>query len=419
MKKGEDAMARKKKKVFLPMIAMVIIFVVAVIYAAYHLISLFNNEDIKTIASGVTTHSVTVGGTGYIFRDEMMLSADNEGAVDYLVSDGAKVSAQQSIADIYDGNGAFVRDMVMALDRQISILEQSSGGAEPVDLATLRASANSTYYKLVELLASSDAGELDAQIEAMMITLNRISVMTDGDETISDTLSALKKTRANMFKGDYETAYAPQSGYFYWSPDGYEPSFDIDAVDELTEKSFYSLISTVEQGNVKVDDKVFGKLARTSVWKLVLPLSPDDAEGFEAGSVFNLTFPENNDTKIAMTLEKTVEAKEHDQVLCVFYCDRLPDNFSLDRCQSVELELFSASGIYVPRSALTRVDGIRGVFVLRGSVVYFRKVEIVYQGSDYCLVAEDAEDEGGYYSLGTNELIITNGKNLFDGRILE
>ena len=30
-----------------------------------------------------------------------------------------------------------------------------------------------------------------------------------------------------------------------------------------------------------------------------------------------------------------------------------------------------------------------------------------------------AKDEGGFYALGINELIITNGKNLFHGRVLE
>lgn len=120
-----------------------------------------------------------------------------------------------------------------------------------------------------------------------------------------------------------------------------------------------------------------------------------------------------------MTLEKKILAKEHGQTLCVFYCNRLPSNFSFDRCQIIEIELSSSSGIYVPRSALTKVDGIRGVYVLRGSVVYFRCVEVVYDGDGYCLVAENADDTGEYYALGTNELVITEGRNLFHGRILK
>jgi hypothetical protein len=35
------------------------------------------------------------------------------------------------------------------------------------------------------------------------------------------------------------------------------------------------------------------------------------------------------------------------------------------------------------------------------------------------LVRERNDGDGKYYYLGSNELIITNGKNLFDGRIVE
>jgi hypothetical protein len=86
---------------------------------------------------------------------------------------------------------------------------------------------------------------------------------------------------------------------------------------------------------------------------------------------------------------------------------------------TAQIERSSHSGIYVPREALARFDGMRGVYVLRGNVATFRLVEIVYEGSDYVLVAERDDKEGKYYYLGSNEMIITNGKNLFDGRIVE
>ena len=58
--------------------------------------------------------------------------------------------------------------------------------------------------------------------------------------------------------------------------------------------------------------------------------------------------------------------------------------------------------------------------MLKGSVVCFRTVEIIYIGNDYFLVAEEPEDENiPYEYLTVNELIIVNGKNLFDGRILD
>ena len=67
-------MVKKKNSSFLPKLAMVVIFAIVVVYSAYHLISLFSNNGVKTIVSGVTTHSVTVGGAGYIFRDEYLFA---------------------------------------------------------------------------------------------------------------------------------------------------------------------------------------------------------------------------------------------------------------------------------------------------------------------------------------------------------
>lgn len=412
-------MTKKRSSAFLSRLALGLIFVIAVIYAVYHLASLFSGDDIKTIASGVTTHSVTVGGSGYVFRDETLLTSDNKGTVDYLATDGGRVSQDQSLANVYAKGDVETREAILALDRQIALLENSSGGSEPLDMGTLRQQANDTYYKLGGLLAKNDTGELRSQIEAMTVTLNKMSVMTDGEERVLNTLEQLKTAREQMFKGDYEPAYAPYSGYFYYSPDGYERYFNMETVEGLTEDSFYELVDALEGERAKVADNVIGKIAKNSFWRLVLPLDKKDAEKLSVGQNCVLSFPENNATKLPATLEKTVDAEDHGKVLCVFYCNRLPENFSLDRCQSVEVELLSATGIYVPRAALTRLDGVRGVYVLRGSVVHFRCVDVVYDGADFCLVAENGENVGEYYALGTNELIITEGKNLFDGRILE
>ena len=105
------------------------IFVIAVIYTVYHVFNLFANEEISTIVSGVTTESDTVGGRGYIFRDETVLYSENTGVVDYLVKDGEKVSKSQMIADVYHSDSKASKNALESLDRQIALLEKSMGYA--------------------------------------------------------------------------------------------------------------------------------------------------------------------------------------------------------------------------------------------------------------------------------------------------
>ena len=415
-------MAKKKKNsAFWSKLAMGLIFAVVVIYTAYHMVSFFTTEEIHTIVSGVTTESVTVGGDGYVFRDETVVYSNNSGAVDYFVGDGEKVSVGQSLANVYiSDSGDEVRGIIKLIDDQIALLEQCSGdNISSVDLSELRKSADDTYFTLTRLLASGEAGQLDYQIEKMMLILSKIRAVTDGDATVIATLNALEAERDKYFSGEYEQIYSQQSGYFDSSTDGYEGGFSLSAVDKLDGDSFYTLIGSMENEAKISIEGACGKLAHDSRWKFVLPLDVEDAAGFAEGDAYNLNFPENNNTTFSMTLEKKILAYEQEKVLMVFYCNRLPDNFTFERCMIARIERSSFSGIYVPRSAVKTLDGVRGVYVLRGNIAYFRRIDIIYQGDDYFLVSERDDSDGKYYYLGSNELIITNGKNMFDGRIVE
>lgn len=413
----------KKSRAFLPRVAMFIFLAIVFVYTSYHLVHLFLSEDITTIISGVTTESDSVSGTGYIFRDETLLSSGTPGAVDYAVEDGEKVSKNQELARVYalssDSDGILAKRMLFLTDRQISLLEKSViSGAEAADLAALRKDAGDTYYKLLNLIAERDTSELAVQSENMMITMNKMNVLTEGFSVVTSSLEALKTQRKNYLVGQHLPQICPQSGYFYYTPDGFEARFKLSALEDMTANEFYSLVHYYENHEPKIESAVYGKLADTTVWKFVMPLSQKKAAGLEEGKEYKLTFKENNNTTLVMTLEGRIEANSREESILIFECNRLPDNFALERCQNAEIELSSIEGIYVPLSAMARVNGIRGVYVLRGSVVHFRKVDIIYNGADYCLVAKSGEPEGTYSYLGTNELIITNGKNLFDGRIL-
>ena len=118
-------------------------------------------------------------------------------------------------------------------------------------------------------------------------------------------------------------------------------------------------------------------------------------------------------------LERMIEEEGSDAILLVFGCDRQPESFMFNRCQSVSITLSTVSGIYVPKTAVERVDGSRGVYILRGSIVYFRNIETVYEGSDYYLVAPMSEHTEDRTYIRPNDLIILNGNNMFDGRVLD
>jgi len=128
---------------------------------------------------------------------------------------------------------------------------------------------------------------------------------------------------------------------------------------------------------------------------------------------------ENGNTVIPMTLSKAINDSIEGGKILVFSTDRLPNGFVFGRCQSVSVTVSSVSGIYVPKSAVYRSGGSYCVYVLRGSVVCYRRIEVIYEGSDYFLCEPQPIDQQHNDYLEANELLIIKGSNLFDGRILD
>ena len=95
------------------------------------------------------------------------------------------------------------------------------------------------------------------------------------------------------------------------------------------------------------------------------------------------------------------------------------------REQNAELIISAYDGLRVPKNAL-RVDenGVSGVYCLVGRVAYFKPVNIVYQGSDYCLVEPGTieaatESQKSLYTLRPNDEVIVSAGELYNGKVVD
>ena len=415
-------MAEKKRNGDMKLrIAVIIIAISVLSYTVYHVSSLFG-EDISTVITGVSTETKTLSLKSYIFRDEQVLYSDHGGVANYLVADGTKVSKGDALAEVYANGNEKNRAAIRLLDSQIDILEQSVNSSVTLaDIESLRADIADSYYAVTRMLSTGDTGDLASQIDSLLLGLNRDSVLTVEDSPVVKTLEGLVETRESVFAqgGDTVKESCEHGGYFYSRVDGYENYFTLENLDRIT--SFTQVNTLVSVGQAGAAQGAFGKLADSCEWKILVsvskkdhPLFPDPEES--GAEYYNVSFTENGNIEIPMLLEKKMEDSGSDGMLLVFSTDRLPDGFIFNRSQSITVELDSVSGIYVPKTAVARDGNTLGVYILRGYVVHYRRIEPIYETDNYYLVEEKADTER---YLGVNDLLITGGGNLFDGRILD
>jgi putative membrane fusion protein len=190
--------------------------------------------------------------------------------------------------------------------------------------------------------------------------------------------------------------------------DGYEALFSVDVLTELTVEGLKSLSSTQPPVMEKF---AVGKMVYGYDWYLALLVHNAVALPDE-GNTYTVTFPEEQGS-LRMTCQRV--SAEGNDTLIILHSDQIPADFSFARRQRVEISLGSTSGYYIPDTALHTVNGVEGVYIFHESTVRFRRIHVIYRGDGYCIAEEQPEGDEDYLSI--NDLLITEGKNLYDGKV--
>ena len=162
-----------------------------------------------------------------------------------------------------------------------------------------------------------------------------------------------------------------------------------------------------------------GKLLDSYTWYVAVPVERALLDRFDEGGRYRLTFPYNYNLTLEMTLERAVTEYEREDAVLIFACTSMPEGFSYLRVQNVEITMRAQSGILVPEEAVRIVDGVTGVYILHGGKVEFRRIVILLQRDGDCIVdATLVAGEKETPFLSAHEHIITAGKDLYDGKVL-
>lgn len=380
----------------------------------------FNSKALLSTAyaSDVTLDDL-LSATGYVFRDETVITADVPSVSDSAVASGEKVAAGSLVTRLYAAADAEDRQArLSAIDESIAFLTRlgDTDGLKLSDADDLRRLMYNAYLDAVYASGIGNAEQAAAAAREMLVQLSRYDKLIGKATGTDEVLNSLRAERKALLDGRETAYYTSEAGYFYdvSAVDGYESVF---AASGLTDRSADEILKLTKASPVSSSNAA-GKLVKGINWYLVLPVSSGTAETLKKNQRYFLTLslPDGGTAEVPMILEDMKDASDGSAVL-LFSCNRMSEK--LIACRQVEVSLVtgSVSGYRVPNDALTERDGVTGVYILDESTVRFRRVTVLARREGFSVVAaRDTSMEDYKEYLNKNDRLILDGKDLYDGK---
>lgn len=405
----------------------VITAVVSLFVIAYIIVQLFSGFGltVETTAAMYVTEREFITLDAYIIRHEQVLYSKTGGSVNYNFGNGSKVGIDAVVAAVY--NGGDIRKEIIGIDKKINLLEKSNiaGGVAVADIASIDERINRLYTLIRK---KAEEGDLDYALrkkDELLTLLNRRQIIVKTVSGFNDKIELLKNSKVSItsgLEGPAENITTNVSGYFYNTVDGYETAFSAVDVDTMTIADYLNMIETrpFDTATAGAQGYAVGKIADSYIWYIACEIDYNTLHNFTSGNSYDVIYPYSGDKEIKSTLYRVITEPNSDRVILVFKSGTITESFNFLRRQTVEIVQSSYSGYRVPITAVRIVNGVKGVFVLSGSVIKFRKIEPLFEKNGYLIVSEkDATNSEQKNRLGLYEMIITKGRDYYDGQIIK
>lgn len=331
--------------------------------------------------------------SGIIIRDERVVTYDGGGVLDYAYPDGSKVSVNNTIAEVYSSEDAIAaKDKIALIDEQIQLLEraQNPGTTNYVEPEALLSRIENKYNELLESTVNTDFSELSDVKSELALVMNIYNIVTGTETSYDEKIRELEQKREELKSiagSPDDVIKADKTGYFVSYADGYENKLSTDKIDRLTEKD----INDVLKGGAQTPENAIGKMFDDYSCKIAGVVDYDTrvAEDAELSLMLN-----SSKNVYDVTVESVkVCGENEDKMLVVLNCDRLDENLVNSRTLTAKLIFDEYQGIKVPRSAIRFSGDEKGVYVILGKDISFKKINVIYEGDDYVLSENTSEEE--------------------------
>lgn len=399
----------------------VLLSLFGVIFFAYQIYQIVY-QPYQTETVQLVNYTDEVALEGVVLKDETVIQSDYTGVVKYEYENSQKVLSGATVATVYANQSDLLADaQIQQLTRRVNLLNEVSS-----ESATTTINASSTISNLqraqMDLIYDAQTGgytDLQSDADTLLKGMLQQQKLLNGSLDFSSVIEQLNGQIASLQSGMSGSSVeipAPTSGYFTNETDGYETVLSTSMTGTVTVEAVDQLLATqpAADGGQNV-----GKLMSAAKWYYLAKLSSSDAIRFSEGQTVQLVFHGNTAQTVTATVESVNVDASKEQSAILFSSTMVNEDLMDLRMENAYCIFTSGSGLRVPREAVRVVNGEMGVYVNRNQVVKFKKLDVIYEGTDYLIsnahVVSDAEqgiNASDYLSL--YDEIILNGNDVYD-----
>lgn len=407
---------KKLSKNTIKYIACTVLGVLIICYFIYQVVQM-NASPYKTEVAVEREVENIISTKAFAIRDEEYLKTENvNGTFVSIAEDGKRVGSGDAVAVVFQSSesaSAYVR--INELEKEINYYKQLKNR---VGVGT---NAPSSYNDSIDnaciSFISASRNCIDSEFDEALIdlrdsiTARQLAVGTQ--LSVDAKLSSLEAELIDLKSKavGFTTVASPNPGYYIGSVDGFEHAISYsDVLNNINCDTITNLLSYSKQ---EVVGNIIGKLVDSFDWYFVCNIPYGDSGQLKADKKVTVNIPNTAVGSIECQIAY-IGAKEGDYIPLVLKCNIMNRDVANLRIEDIEIITDEYTGIRINNKAIREVDGEKGVYVLRGNIIQFKKIKIISSSEEYSIT--EKVDDSSY--LKQYDTVITEGVDLYDGKVV-
>lgn len=408
-------MKNKSIKRIASVTAILLVFVFFSSYIIYQTVSRANGE-IKTEFALKETVYDTIDAQCFIIRDEEFIKSDAVGTTVSFANNGERVSMGDTVSIVFDSpEDAAIYLKSQELKKDIEHYEELSGQAnlQTLNIGSLTKKINNELKGYLEAVETRNYSNATVSVEAFRDSLTGKQIATGTTLDFSDKLQQLKEEQASLNSSSlkYTEIKTKQAGYFISGSDGYENTLKFTDIDNISVKDLKKAIKSKPE---TISADVVGRTVSSFKWYIACVIDSEKTVDFAFDKEIYINFVEAGVERLPVTLYKIGERNDKETVV-IFSCDEMNENLSDFRIEKIEIITDEYTGFKISNTSIRTLDGQQGVYIVRGNLMGFRKIKIIYTNDDYSIV-DNPENSSDYIRL--YDKVVTEGVDLYDNKLV-